>query len=87
MSLLNMGGDTEIENIKAFGQRVAKMRKDKKLSLEMLANMADIDLSGLHRIETGKTNPKLSTVFSLAKALEILPKELFDFGIEGTDQG
>lgn len=43
----------------------------------MLANMAEIDLSGLHRIELGKTNPKLSTVFSLAEALKTEPRELF----------
>lgn len=44
----------------------------------MLANMADIDMSGLHRIETGKTNPKLSTIFALATALNINPKEFFE---------
>ena len=77
MPFLSMGDGSEKENIKAFGQNVAKVRKSKKLSLEMLANMAEIDLSGLHRIETGKTNPKLSTIYALARALEIGAEEFF----------
>ena len=73
----------EDNGIKKFGQNLTRIRKRKRLSLEKLANMAELDLSGLHRIETGKTNPKLSTVFALAKALEIDAMELFDFSETG----
>jgi transcriptional regulator with XRE-family HTH domain len=29
------------------------------------------------RIELGKTNPKLSTIYAIARALEVSPKEFF----------
>jgi transcriptional regulator with XRE-family HTH domain len=73
-----MEESAERDKIRRFGQNLSKIRKGKDLSLEMLANMADIDMSGLHRIETGKTNPKLSTIFALATALNINPKEFFE---------
>lgn len=62
-----------------FGQNLRKIRKGKKLSIEKLANLADLELVQINRIELGKTNPKLSTIFAIAKALEIDPKELFDY--------
>lgn len=46
--------------------------------MQQLANQADIELSQIYRIETGKINPKLSTVFMIAKAFEIKPEELFN---------
>jgi transcriptional regulator with XRE-family HTH domain len=68
----------ELEQIKKFGQNLSKIRTGKNLSLEMLANMADIDMSGLNRIEKGKTNPKLSTILALAHALNVSPREFFE---------
>lgn len=40
---------------------------------------ADIELSQVYRIEKGLINPSLSTLASLAKALDIELKELVDF--------
>ena len=62
-----------------FGQNLRKIRKGKKLSIEKLANLADLELVQINRIELGKTNPKLSTIFAIAKDLEIDPNELFDY--------
>jgi len=45
--------------------------------MEALANLAEIELSQIFRIETGKINPKLTTILTIAKALGINPKELF----------
>jgi len=45
--------------------------------MEALANLAEIELSQIYRIETGKINPKLTTIMLVAKALEISPKDLF----------
>lgn len=70
----------KLENdIIAFGENLRRIRKSKKLTTEALANMAELEIVQINRIELGKTNPKLTTVFSIAKALEISPKELFDF--------
>ena len=67
----------EKEQLKEFGDNLRRLRKDKGLSMETLANLADIELSQIYRIETGKINPKLTTVLKVAKALEVTPKELF----------
>jgi transcriptional regulator with XRE-family HTH domain len=45
--------------------------------MQHVANIADIELSQVSRIETGLINPKLSTILILAKALEINPGDLF----------
>lgn len=46
--------------------------------MQKLAHQADIELSQVYRIETGKINPKLSTILNIARALNVSPKELFD---------
>jgi len=45
--------------------------------MQALANMAEIELSQIARIETAKINPKVSTLFRIARALEINPSEFF----------
>lgn len=65
------------EQLKQFGENLRKIRKSKKLSMEQVANLAEIEVSQIYRIETGKINPKLTTILLIAMALEISPKELF----------
>ena len=60
-----------------FGQNLRRIRKDKKLSMEKLAHIAELEPVQISRIELGKTNPKLSTILLLARALEIDAQELF----------
>ena len=72
MSLLN-----ESDEIIAFGQRIRSIRQGKDFSMQHLANIAEIEVSQIHRIETGKINPKLTTILILAKALEISPSVFF----------
>jgi transcriptional regulator with XRE-family HTH domain len=67
----------ETEELKNFGNNLRKIRMEKKLSMETVANLAEIELSQIYRIETGKINPKLTTILKIAKALDISPKELF----------
>ena len=72
MLLLN-----ESDAIFAFGQKVRSIRKGKNISMQHLANIADVEVSQIHRIETGKINPKLTTILILAKALDVNPTEFF----------
>lgn len=67
----------ESEELKDFGNNLRRIRKEQDLSMEALANLAEIELSQIFRIETGKINPKLTTILTIAKALGINPKELF----------
>ncbi|TCD11636.1 XRE family transcriptional regulator [Pedobacter frigidisoli] len=67
----------EKEQLEAFGKNLRGIRKEKDLSMEALANLAEIELSQIYRIETGKINPKLTTVLKIVKALEITANDLF----------
>jgi len=64
--------------IKAIGEKVQLLRKQKGLSQEDLAGEADIMLSQIGRIERGETNPTISTLALLATALQVELKELVD---------
>lgn len=71
-----------VKNIKfmnAFGKNLKKLRNDANLSQEDLANDSDISISQIGRIERGEINTTISTLFVLAKALDIEVKDLFDF--------
>lgn len=65
--------------IKAFGKHLRKLRKQKKLTQEELAIDCNISISQVSRIERGEINTTLSTLLVLATALEIEPKDLFNF--------
>jgi transcriptional regulator with XRE-family HTH domain len=62
-----------------FGANLKKIREGKGLSLRVLAAMCDLDDSQISKIENGKWDIQLSTIFELAKGLGIDPKELLDF--------
>ena len=66
--------------IKALGTRVRELRISRGLSQEKLANMAEIPLSQMGRIERGETNPTISTIHVLSVALEVDIVELFTKG-------
>jgi len=67
------------EFIKLFGQNLRKIRIEKQISQENLANEADIPLSQIGRIERGEINTTISTVNALAKSLNIKITKLFEF--------
>jgi transcriptional regulator with XRE-family HTH domain len=69
------------EYIKAFGENLRKIRINRKMSQEDLANEADIPLSQIGRIERGEINTTISTVYSLAKAMKVDIKELFNLNV------
>lgn len=55
----------------AFGRRLQSLRLYHSLSQEKLANIADISISQISRLERGLLNPTLSTIYALATALEV----------------
>lgn len=64
---------------KQFGANLQKLRLAKGLTLRALAANCDLDDSNISKIEQGKFDIQLSTLFELAKGLGIEPKELVDF--------
>ncbi|MDI6049919.1 helix-turn-helix transcriptional regulator [Flavobacterium sp. XS2P24] len=72
------------EGLQSLAKRLKEVRSEKKMSQEDLAGKCDITLSQIARIETAKTNPTVSTIFKIARGLEVSPKELFDFELTET---
>ena len=63
----------------AVGNRLREVRKKKAMTQEDVAHKAGIAVSQVGRIERGKLNPSISTIFVIALAMEIEPKDLFEF--------
>jgi transcriptional regulator with XRE-family HTH domain len=63
----------------AFAKRLKEVRKLKNFSQEELAYKSGLSLSQIARIETAKTNPTLSTIFRIARTMDIKLSEFFDF--------
>jgi len=71
--------------LKAFGDNLRKVRLSKGLSQENLAGNAESVLSQIGRIERGQRAPTILTIQKLAMAMNIHPKELFNFDIPVND--
>jgi len=64
-----------------FGIHLRSLRVERDLSLRELALKAELNHNKIGLIESGNTDLQLTTIFKLAKGLEIEPKELLDFKI------
>jgi transcriptional regulator with XRE-family HTH domain len=62
-----------------FGSHLKKIRESKGMSLIEVDRRCDLDESNISKIENGKVNIQLSTIFELAKGLGVEAKELLDF--------
>ena len=60
-------------------QKLAYIRKSKKISQIRLAEMTDMNFNYIGQIERGQANVTINTVIKIADALDIEIKELFDF--------
>ena len=63
----------------AFGKHLRSLRKERNMSMQELAYQSNVEYSQISKIERGKQNPGLSQILTIAEALEIHPKVLFDF--------
>jgi transcriptional regulator with XRE-family HTH domain len=67
------------EGLKLLAKRLKEIRSEKGITQEELSYRSELTLSQIARIETIKTNPTISTIFKIVRALEIPLKELFNF--------
>ena len=74
-----MVSDLDKEVLMQFGKHLKTLRLAKKLTYRKMALLCNIDYSDIQRFESGKINITLLTIFELAKALEVEPKELLEF--------
>jgi len=62
--------------LKLFGQRLKRLRIEKKPTQELLAYEADVEQSQINRIENAKTNATPSNLSAIANALNISLSDL-----------
>jgi transcriptional regulator with XRE-family HTH domain len=67
--------------LKAFGIHLQLTRKSLGFTQESLAYNAELSLSQIARLETGRGNPTLCTLITIANTLGIEPKVLLDFTV------
>ncbi len=62
-----------------LGARIKELRKARKMSQEQLSEKVDVDPRYISRIEVGSNAPSLETMESIARALDVEIKDLFEF--------
>lgn len=67
----------ETKQLKAFGQQIAAVRKNRGMTQQELAEKLDISLVSIGYIETGKRWPRLSTLHRIAGALGVRLGDIF----------
>lgn len=59
-----------------IGKVIARLRRERGLSQEVLSGLAGLDRTHYSKIERGLRSPTLDTLFKLAHALEMPPHEI-----------
>ena len=67
-----------------FGRRLRGLRKGRGWTQQELGERAELSFKYLGAIERGGENPSLRVVGQLARALEVEPRDLFEFEHEET---
>ena len=60
-----------------IASKIRKLRKEKSWTVEELAEKAGLSKSSLNYIERGISDPKLSSLFNISKALGLSIPDLF----------
>jgi len=64
--------------VEIFGKVLREMRVENHISQEKLAEYCDLDRTYISLLERGLRQPTISTIFKLAKALNISPSSLIE---------
>lgn len=60
------------------GLKIREIRMSKNLSIMSLADKLDIEYNNMIRIEKGRTNPTLGTLYKICQALEVKLVDIVD---------
>jgi transcriptional regulator with XRE-family HTH domain len=70
--------DAHVSTIPPVGQRIREVRQDRGITLRGLARAVGVSPSLVSQIETGKSQPSVSTLYAITKALDISVEDVFD---------
>lgn len=62
----------------AFGKRLREIRRRRDMTQERLAELSGLSIQYIGEIERGKRNPSLTSIETLASALDMSVADLFD---------
>lgn len=65
---------------KSVGNNIRKFRIAKKMSIESLALLAEMDYTQLSRIELAKINTSVYQLYKIATILNVSLNDLMDYG-------
>ena len=72
------------ELYKRIGLQIRELRKQKKVTLQELSDRIDIEYNNLIRIEKGRTNPTIGTLYKISSELGVKLKDIMD--VEGEEE-
>ena len=76
----NMGGQAVMKNdLELFATKLKILRQKRRLTLEKLAELADLTPNHISKLEAAKSHPSFSSIGNLAKALDVEIRDLFNF--------
>ena len=67
-----------VEIRKRVGERIKQIREKKGISQQEIAVACDFEKSSMSRIEAGRTNPTVTTLYKISIALGVKMKDLID---------
>ncbi len=65
--------------LKKFGTNLQKIRREKEVTQEKLAELIGVHRTYITLVEKGERNPSLKTIYRIAKALKVSSTELLPF--------
>lgn len=76
-----------MENLKTkLGKRIKSLRKSRNITQERLAEIINMDIISLSKIETGRNYPQPETLEKISKALNLDISRMFTFKTPATNQ-
>ena len=62
-----------------IGSRIKLLRESKGVTQQNLAAMCNFEKGNMSRLEAGRTNPTITTLYKISQALEVKIIDLLDF--------
>lgn len=72
-----MSKQSESKQLEALGKRIAKVRKEKGITQERIAERTGFTVISIGYIEQGRRSPRIATLHKIAAALGVPIAELF----------
>ena len=61
-----------------IGEKIKEIRESKMISQQNLAAMCNFEKGNMSRIESGRTNPTIETIYKISQALSVKMIDILD---------